>query len=139
MGYWGTDRPVLLRRNAKLADVYSCVALEDMDDVECSEVPLVSCSQSVVPPTADGNTASGKLSSVGLSAVDIESCEVSEDCKRRLADLVLRYEDVFSRHQLDCGEAKGFVHRIPLGQQTIQAPIQKSAPWPVPEAAPSAE
>jgi len=31
-----SDRPVLLRRNAKLADVYTCAALEDMDVAERS-------------------------------------------------------------------------------------------------------
>ena len=39
---------------------------------------------------------------------------MSADCQRKLADLVVRYEDVFSRHHLDCGEAKEFVHRIRL-------------------------
>ena len=37
-----SDMPVLLRRNAKLVDIYPCVALEDMDVAERSEVPLVS-------------------------------------------------------------------------------------------------
>lgn len=38
---------------------------------------------------------------------------MSADWQRKLADLVIN-EDVFSRHHLDCGEAKGFVHRIRL-------------------------
>lgn len=84
-----SDRPVLLRRNTKLADVYSCVALEDMDATERSEVPLVSCSQSAVPPIDEAISVEDQVRSVGLSNVDIESCEVSEDCKRRVADLVL--------------------------------------------------
>lgn len=67
-----------------------------------------------MPPAAGANSAQDKLSSIGLSTVDIESCEVSEDCKGRLADLVLQYEDVFSCHHLDCGEAKGFLHCIHL-------------------------
>lgn len=33
---------------------------------------------------------------------------------QRMADLVLQYEDIFSLHHLDCGEAKGFVHCIHL-------------------------
>ena len=124
-----SNRPVLLRRNAKLADVYPCVALEDMDDAECSEVPLVSCTQSAMPPTADVNSARDKLRSVGLSTVDVESCEVSENCRRRLADLVLQYEDVFSRHHLDCGEAKGFVHRIHLSDnRPFRLPFRRVPP-----------
>lgn len=31
-----------------------------------------------------------------------------------LAELVLTYQDVFSKDKLDCGEAKEFVHRIHL-------------------------
>lgn len=37
---------MLPRRNAKLADVFSCVALEDMDVAERSDIPLSSCTQS---------------------------------------------------------------------------------------------
>lgn len=107
-----SNKPVLLRRNAKLADVYPVVALEDMDVAVRSEAPIAACAQSAVPPTADAGSANDRLRSVGLDGVDIESCEVSENYKRRMADLVLQYEDVFSRHHLDCGEAKGFVHRI---------------------------
>lgn len=134
-----SNKPVILRRNANLADVYTVVALEDMDVAECSEVPLASCIQSAVSPSADANSAKDKLRSVGLSGVHIESCEVSEDCKRNLADLVLQYEDVFSPHHLDWGDEGLCTPKTPVRQQTIQAPIQASAPWPVPEAAPSAE
>ncbi|KAM7370275.1 hypothetical protein PAMP_011541 [Pampus punctatissimus] len=124
-----SSKPVLLRRNAKLADVYSVVALEDMDVAERSEVPLSSCTQSAVPSTADANSAKDKLRSVGLSGVDMESCEVSEDCKRRMADLVLQYEDVCSRHHLDCGEAKGFVHRIHLSDsRPFRLPYRRVPP-----------
>ncbi|XP_039503265.1 uncharacterized protein LOC120459855 [Pimephales promelas] len=59
-----SDRPVLLRRNGKLADVYSCVSIEDMDVTERSEVPLFSCTQSAALSTADGNDAKDKLRSV---------------------------------------------------------------------------
>ena len=38
-----SDRPVLVRRNAKLADVFSCMALEDMDETSSAEAPLISC------------------------------------------------------------------------------------------------
>ncbi|KAL7876399.1 hypothetical protein AOLI_G00113620 [Acnodon oligacanthus] len=55
-----------------------------------------------------------ELKLVGLSDLDLESCDVSETWKENLAGLALKYEDVFSRHHLDCGEAKGFVHRIHL-------------------------
>lgn len=124
-----SHKPVLLRRNAKLADVYPVVALEDMDDTEHSEVPLMNYTQSAVPPAAGASSTSDKLRSVGLNGVDIESCEVSEDCRRRMANLVLQYEDVFSRHHLDCGEAKGFVHRIHLSDnRPFRLPYRRVPP-----------
>lgn len=124
-----SDKPVLLRRNAKLADVYSCVALEDMDVADRSQLNLVSNHQSVVPPATTANSAQARLSSCGLSAVDIESCEVSQDCKERLTDLVMQYEDVFSRHHLDCGEAKSFVYRIHLSDsRPFRLPYRRVPP-----------
>lgn len=50
----------------------------------------------------------------GLADIDVEGCEVSDEWKRKLAELMLTYKDIFSRDKLDCGEAKGFVHRIHL-------------------------
>lgn len=35
-----SGRPVLLRRNAKLADLYPCIALEDIDSVDTSNLHL---------------------------------------------------------------------------------------------------
>lgn len=105
------------------------MSIEDLDVAEHSEAPLVSCTQSAALCTADGNASKDELRSVGLSAVDIESCEVSEDCKRRMLDLVLQYEDVFSRHHLDCGEAKGFVHRIHLSDsRPFRLPYRRVPP-----------
>lgn len=54
------------------------------------------------------------LKECSLGDVDIEGCEVSDEWKRRLADLVMSFQDVFSRDKLDCGEAKEFVHWIHL-------------------------
>ena len=106
-----SENLVTLRRNAILADVYTCLALEDM---EVPELKRIHQAASVEPagtsaPTGDVEALQERLERVGLG--DIESCDVSADCQRKLADLVVRYEDVFSRHHLDCGEAKEFVHR----------------------------
>ncbi|CAI5678545.1 unnamed protein product [Oreochromis niloticus] len=81
-----TESPVTLRRNAKIADVFPCIAVEDL------------------PITQDA----------GLADIDIEGCEVSDGWKRKLVELVLTYQDVFSRDKLDCDEVKDFVHRIHL-------------------------
>ncbi|KAK3538085.1 hypothetical protein QTP70_029184 [Hemibagrus guttatus] len=45
---------------------------------------------------------------------EIDSCEVSPQWKGQLLRLVQKYEHVFSKHKLDCGRAKDFVHRIHL-------------------------
>lgn len=126
----GSDRPVLLRRNAKLADVYSCMAIEDMDITEFPEGPWASFSHSLMPqPLAGMKSTEEKLRSVGLSNIDIESCEVSEVYKGKMTDLVLQYEDIFSRHHLDCGEAEGFVHRIHLSdKRPFRLPYRRVPP-----------
>lgn len=56
-----SEKPVVLRGNAKLADVYPVVAVENMDGAEHSEVPFASYTQSAVPHTADANIANDKL------------------------------------------------------------------------------
>lgn len=92
-----------------------------------SENPMVSCPHSVIPVTADSTLQKGWG-------------EVSEECKRRMAEVVLQDEDIFLRHPLDCGKAIGFVHPDTLlRQKTIQDPLQKCDPWTVPKTAPGAE
>ncbi|KAJ8367449.1 hypothetical protein AAFF_G00317690 [Aldrovandia affinis] len=69
------------------------------------------------PPTASPRSAGDPvqlLKDCGLADINVDGCEVSESCRRKLAELVLSYQDVFSRDKLDCGEAKEFVHRIHL-------------------------
>lgn len=90
-----------------------------MDVIDLPEGQLASCSQSLMMPIADEQSIQEKLISVGLSNIDVDSREVSEICKRRMADLVLEYEDIFSHHHLDCGEAKGFMHRIHLSDKRL--------------------
>ena len=124
-----TSKSIVLRRNAKLADIYSCVALEDMDVADSPEVALPCYTQSTVPLAPETDSVKDRLMSVRLSNVDIESCEVSADCKRKMTDLVLQYEDIFSRHHLDCGEAKGFVHRIHLSDnRPFRLPYRRVPP-----------
>lgn len=86
-----SDIPVTLRRNAKLAYVYTCLALEDM------EVPEVKCSHQAtsVEPTGGSaqtgvaETVRERIERLGLGDLDLESSDVSEDWQRKLADLVL--------------------------------------------------
>lgn len=124
-----SDKPVLIRRNAKLADVYTCVALEDVDtDDDNVESQLSHNNVSFVPPT-NFETVKEQLISMGLTNVDIDSCEVSDGCKSKMANLVLQYQDIFSRHHLDCGKAKGFVHRIRLSDnRPFRLPFRRVPP-----------
>ncbi|KAJ8389521.1 hypothetical protein AAFF_G00119110 [Aldrovandia affinis] len=72
-----------------------------------------SVGQEVRPTAVDANL-NDRLSSLGLSDLDIDSCDASLCSKRELVKLAEEYEDIFSRHSLDCGKAEGFVHRIRL-------------------------
>lgn len=79
-----------------------CVALEDLDLVSGHQ------STSTLPDTPvcpDVGCAGGKLESIGLSELDISWCDASSECKDKLSDLIVRYQDVFSRSHLDCGKA----------------------------------
>ncbi len=124
-----SGRLVLLRRNAKLADLYPCIALEDIDSVDTVKPPLVSCPMSLSDSWDQSTSPSEKLKSVGLHDLDVESCDVSDQCRQRLGSLILTYEDIFSRNHLDCGEAKGFVHRIHLSDpRPFRLPFRRVAP-----------
>lgn len=111
-----SHQQVLLRRNAKIADLFACVALEDLENLvlTCNDDPLFNCTQRVDSRTCLDRREDlvKQLEHAGLGALDINSCEASEDCKNKLRELILQYENIFSRHHLDCGKAEGFVHRI---------------------------
>ncbi len=113
-----SHQPILLRRNAKIADLFACVALEDMEDVLpiSNDVPLLSSSQVADSTTSlvGGEELKEQLLRVGLGGLSIDTCEVSEGCRKQLLDLVLRYEDIFSRHHLDCGKAQGLYTEFTL-------------------------
>jgi len=109
-----TQEAITLRRHAKIADVSTCLAVEDLPITQglCGLQSNVSDLRTdITPPAGDPEQL---LRDHGLADVDLNGCEVSESCKRRLVDLVLSYKDVFSRDKLECGEAKDFVHRIHL-------------------------
>ncbi|KAJ8347405.1 hypothetical protein AAFF_G00207800 [Aldrovandia affinis] len=117
-----SDKPVTLRRNMKLADVSPCVALEDFE-LKVDHPPdteLKTHNQSTQKNTDHiyrspvAPTLQDSLSSLGLADIDVNSCEVSPYWKGQLVELIQKYEDVFSKDKLDCGQAKDFVHRIHL-------------------------
>ncbi len=53
------------------------------------------------------------METVGIADLDIQS-SVCHETKEKLVQLLERYNDVFSKHALDCGEVKGFAYCIQL-------------------------
>ncbi|KAI4904009.1 hypothetical protein NFI96_005422 [Prochilodus magdalenae] len=86
------DVPVTLKKNSKVADVFPCVALEDLDS-SIEQIPdeEIKVQTQAIHAAASSGSDSGQL-----------------------LQLVRKYEDVFSKHKLDCGKAKDLVHRIHL-------------------------
>ncbi|KAJ8011672.1 hypothetical protein DPEC_G00060680 [Dallia pectoralis] len=126
-----SDSPVTLRRNAKLADVCTCLALEDMGAQELSAAQQVMSTGTAGPSATMENVKPmrERLERVGLRDLDLESCDVAAEWRAKLADLVVKYEDIFSHHHLDCGEAKEFVHRIRLtDERPFRLPYRRVPP-----------
>ncbi|KAJ8341924.1 hypothetical protein SKAU_G00342150 [Synaphobranchus kaupii] len=109
-----SDKPITLKRNCKLADVSPCLAAEDFEVFQSfSHAEKVAQEKQ---PTTDHRSTDLKqrLHDVGLSQVDMGSWSASHTAKEQLVQLLENYNDVFSKHALDCGKAEGFVHRIRL-------------------------
>ncbi|CAM4516070.1 unnamed protein product [Leuciscus chuanchicus] len=130
------DRPIVLRRNTKIANVHPCLALEELDLAEKSTEYLQEGVQQNVVQVNELNEKSklqsdykAKLRELGLTEIDIESCEVSDYWKGELTDLIVQYESTFSRDKLDCGEVKNTVHRIRLkDEKPFRLPYRRVPP-----------
>lgn len=100
-----------------MADVYSCISLEDFDsDPNKTVLENVcgvgsSCGSLTAATYCSDDTTGGneKLAGLGLQDLPVDNCEVSEIWKEKFIE---KYEDVFSRNHLDCGKATGFCHHI---------------------------
>lgn len=141
------EKHVILRRNAKIADVYPCMALEDFDCFDVSDTSQ-HCVQQQTQETADilterrvvssltsdastianscprnggsnghGSSPSSVLRDLGLADIDVDSCDVSASCRETLVDLLVQYQSIFSKDKLDCGKATGCLHRIRLSDE----------------------
>lgn len=123
------DKPITLKKNSKVVNVSPCVALEDLElDSERPFTTVKTQSQSLHddPPEPDIQDI---LQKMGLSDLDIDSCEVSPQWKGQLLHLVQKFEHVFSKHKLDCGRAKDFVHRIHLSDnRPFRLPYRRVPP-----------
>lgn len=153
-----SDKAITLRRNAKLADVYACVALESFSDPKaenssqpgfqqnvqlsdtnpiggCDEHSLVTEISSLPdrPVPGKSSTQAGShgtvLHSIGLSDIDIDSCEASTACKEKLIGLIAEFQSIFSRDKLDCGKAEGCLHRIRVvDEKPFRLPCRRIPP-----------
>ncbi len=134
-----TSVEITLRRNSKIADVFPCIALEDFDPLPDNltvqqNVGKVQSNSSCCSLTARSMCSNicdvnDKLEKLGLSSIPIGDCDVSLQCKEKLVDLIGTYESVFSRHQLDCGEAREFCHRIRLtDDRPFRLPYRRISP-----------
>jgi len=128
------DKAITLRRNSKIADVFPVIAVEDLSvhsNHNSNEMVSVQ-SQSIGGIDEGGCTDLGpskSLQKLGLGDLDIESCEVSHYWKGQLIQLIGRYEDVFSKHKLDCGKANEFVHHIRLSDdRPFRLPYRRVPP-----------
>uniref|UniRef100_A0A8C6TE86 ribonuclease H n=1 Tax=Neogobius melanostomus TaxID=47308 RepID=A0A8C6TE86_9GOBI len=107
-----TEKALTLKKNAKLVDVSPSLSVQNLPEPPRVQSNTQRTTETPVLKTEDEINKS--LIDMGLQEVDITSCEVSLEWKNKLLNLVERYDSTFSRHKMDCGEAKDFVHRIRL-------------------------
>lgn len=121
-----SDQPVTLRKNRKLADVSPCLAAEDFPVLQgTGKIKEVSSEIQATPNCA----LNLRLQNVGLSEIDIDLCKVTDASKEKLVRLLVNYNDVFSKHPLECGEVKEFEHHIRLrDERPFRLPYRRIPP-----------
>ena len=123
-----SNKPITLKRNSKLADVSPCVAVEDFEVFQGTSQPERDTPKTK-PDTARSTDLKQRLQQVGLNDIDVDQCHAGQVGREKLVDLLERYNDIFSKHALDCGEAKGFVHRIRLtDERPFRLPYRRVPP-----------
>ncbi len=91
--------------------MFPCIASEDFQGLHVTPVEgrtAVSCNSCPV------NHIDKSLLNLALGDIDINWSQISDDCKSKLTQLLTDYQEIFSKHPLDCGKAKGCVHHIRL-------------------------
>ncbi|KAJ8367497.1 hypothetical protein AAFF_G00317200 [Aldrovandia affinis] len=122
-----TSEPVVLKRNTKLADVFPCIAAEDLSQPD--HIQAFPQSVTGAPLTRSKEDVRRALDELGLQDLDLDACEVSDLWRERLCQIIERYEAIFSRHKLDCGEASDFVHKIHLvDERPFRLPYRRVPP-----------
>lgn len=123
-----SNKRVILRKNCKIADVYPCVAVEELSPPEKIMSNSHSFEQGSVP-IRSVEQRKELLHRLGLQDLDLDSCEVSDRWKDQLLQLVEKYESIFSKDKMDCGEATDFVHKIHLvDEKPFRLPYRRVPP-----------
>jgi hypothetical protein len=102
-----SDKPIPLKSNRQLV-VSPCLAVEDFEIFHgVGEVENTSPEEHATP--INPSDLEEWLQVVGLSDLDLRSSHTDHKGREKLVQLIEHYNDVFSKHALDCGESKGFV------------------------------
>ncbi|XP_057694530.1 uncharacterized protein LOC130917295 [Corythoichthys intestinalis] len=99
-------------RNCKLADVSPCLAVEDFEVSQNTSQPEMVKQE--LPTCVKTDDLQQRLQQLGLADIYVDNGHVGLSGKKKLVNLLDKYNDIFSKHALDCAEALGFVHRIRL-------------------------
>ncbi len=123
-----TDKVIILKKNTKIVDVFTCIAVEEMSTPESLKIN-VQCAASHVKHVRTSDERRNVLDKLELQDLDLDDCEVSEEWKDGLLNLIEKYESTFSRGKMDCGEATDFVHKIHLvDEKPFRLPYRRVAP-----------
>lgn len=127
-----TNKIITLKRNSKLADVSPCITSEDSEifqGLHITPITPVENKSDVLCNTYPVNKTDKSLLKLALGDIEINWSQISDDCKSKLTKLLADYQDIFSKHQLDCGEARGYVHRIQLtDERPFRLPYRQVPP-----------
>ncbi|KAL1277158.1 hypothetical protein QQF64_023831 [Cirrhinus molitorella] len=100
----------------------------ELSTLECLQ-SNVQCAASPMNHVHSSDERANVLDKLGLRDHNLEACEVSDEWKDRLLDLIEKYESTFSRGKMDCGEATDFVHKIHLmDEKPFRLPYRRVAP-----------
>lgn len=123
------EKPLTLKKNAKLADVSPFLSVQDLPEPECIQASAQFTGGSTPAPKSD-QEISRILFDMGPQDLDLPSCEVSPRWKDKLLQIIEQFESIFSRIKMDCGEAKDFVHRIHLvDDKPFRLPYRRVPPY----------
>lgn len=123
-----SDKPITLKRNSKLADVSPCLAVEDFEVFQGTSQPETVKHEETHDESRPVDLKQ-RLQQAGLTDINIDQCHAGPMGKEKFVELLIKYNDIFSKHALDCGEAKGFVHRIRLtDERPFRLPYRRVPP-----------